>query len=157
MAEHNTTAPLPVQGQDLIYALDIGTRSIIGLLATRSGDRMCIQAMATRLHTRRVMVDGQIEDIGQVADAVREVTARLEAEAGCRLCRACVAAAGRALRTERGQSTLTQPAPEPSGSPSWRPQPWPTRSKNSTAVRMIPSGCCWWAIPPPATSSTAIR
>lgn len=113
MAEHNTAAPLPSQGQDLIYALDIGTRSIIGLLATRAGDRMCVQAMATRLHTRRVMVDGQIEDIAQVADAVREVTARLEAEAGCRLHRACVAAAGRALRTERGQSTLTQPAPEP--------------------------------------------
>lgn len=43
MAEHNTAAPLPSQGQDLIYALDIGTRSIIGLLATRAGDRMCVQ------------------------------------------------------------------------------------------------------------------
>ena len=134
MAEHNTAAPLPSQGQDLIYALDIGTRSIIGLLATRAGDRMCVQAMATRLHTRRVMVDGQIEDIAQVADAVREVTARLEAEAGCRLHRACVAAAGRALRTERGM---------PNGSPSWRPQPWPTRNTSSTAVRRIPNECCW--------------
>lgn len=121
MAEHNTAAPLPSQGQDLIYALDIGTRSIIGLLATRAGDRMCVQAMATRLHTRRVMVDGQIEDIAQVADAVREVTARLEAEAGCRLHRACVAAAGRALRTERGQSTLTQPGTGTGGCQTDRP------------------------------------
>ena len=108
-------APLPPQGQELIYALDIGTRSIIGLLATRVDDRMRVQAMETRLHTRRVMVDGQIEDIAQVAAAVREVTARLEEEAGCRLERACVAAAGRALRTERGHGTLEQAAPEPVG------------------------------------------
>ena len=60
MAEQQTAASLPPQGQDLIYALDIGTRSIIGLLGTRVGDRMCVQAMETRLHTQRVMVDGQI-------------------------------------------------------------------------------------------------
>ena len=113
MAEQKNPASLPPQGNDLIYALDIGTRSIIGLLATRVGDRMQVQAMETRLHSRRVMVDGQIEDIAQVAAAVREVTARLEEDAGCRLKRACVAAAGRALRTERGHSTLEQSAPEP--------------------------------------------
>lgn len=113
MAEQKNAASLPAQGQDLVYALDIGTRSIIGLLATRVGERMCVQAMEIRLHTRRVMVDGQIEDIAQVAAAVREVTARLEETAGCRLKRACVAAAGRALRTERGHSTLEQPALEP--------------------------------------------
>ena len=67
------------------------------------------------LHTQRVMVDGQIEDIAQVAAAVREVTARLEEEAGCHLERACVAAAGRALRTEQGHSVLEQSAPEPVG------------------------------------------
>ena len=115
MAEQQTAASLPPQGQDLIYALDIGTRSIIGLLGTRVGDRMCVQAMETRLHTQRVMVDGQIEDIAQVAAAVREVTARLEEEAGCHLERACVAAAGRALRTEQGHSVLEQSAPEPVG------------------------------------------
>lgn len=115
MAEQTNASPLPPQNQGLIYALDIGTRSIIGLLATRVGDRMQVQAMETRLHTRRVMVDGQIEDIAQVAAAVREVTARLEKSAGCRLERACVAAAGRALRTERGHSVLEQSAPGPVG------------------------------------------
>ena len=113
MAEQKNTATRPPQEQDLIYALDIGTRSIIGLLATRVGDRMQIQALETRLHTRRVMVDGQIEDIAQVAAAVREVTSRLEEAGGCRLERACVAAAGRALRTERGHSTLEQDVAKP--------------------------------------------
>ena len=113
MVQQKSAASLPRQPQDLIYALDIGTRSIIGLLATRAGERMQVQAMETRLHTRRVMLDGQIEDIPQVAAAVREVTARLEAAAGCRLERACVAAAGRALRSEQGHSTLEQPASEP--------------------------------------------
>lgn len=113
MAEPKEAIALPSQGKDLIYALDIGTRSIIGLLATRVGERMRVQTMETRLHTQRVMVDGQIEDIAQVAAAVREVTARLEESAGCRLERACVAAAGRALRTERGHSTLEQPVAEP--------------------------------------------
>ncbi|MBU3820114.1 MAG: cell division protein FtsA, partial [Candidatus Faecalibacterium intestinavium] len=79
MVQQKSAASLPRQPQDLIYALDIGTRSIIGLLATRAGERMQVQAMETRLHTRRVMLDGQIEDIPQVAAAVREVTARLEA------------------------------------------------------------------------------
>lgn len=113
MAEQKNTISRPPQGKGLIYALDIGTRSIIGLLATRVGDRMQVQAMETCLHTRRVMVDGQIEDIAQVAAAVREVTTRLEENADCHLERACVAAAGRALRTERGHSTLEQSAPEP--------------------------------------------
>lgn len=113
MIQQKNNAPLPHQPQNLVYALDIGTRSIIGMLATRVGERMQIQAMETRLHTRRVMVDGQIEDIAQVAAAVREVTVRLEESAGCRLERACVAAAGRALRSERGHSALEQAAPEP--------------------------------------------
>ena len=120
MAEHNTTAPLPVQGQDLIYALDIGTRSIIGLLATRAGDRMCIQAMATRLHTRRVMVDGQIEDIAGTARVAGEVKARLERTMGCELRQVHVAAAGRVLRTERVLCTLELDGSEPIGPPEVR-------------------------------------
>ena len=99
--------------QEYIYALDVGTRSIIGMLGTVEGSRVQICAVEKHLHTRRVMMDGQIEDIGQVAEAIREVTRKLERTAGCRLTRACVAAAGRALRTEPGHSELTLPAPGP--------------------------------------------
>lgn len=100
------------QSQDLIYALDIGTRSVIGLLGTKTEDKVRILAMEKLLHTHRAMMDGQIENIAQVAAAVRTVTERLEREAGCKLERACVAAAGRALRTEQGHGLRELSAPE---------------------------------------------
>lgn len=102
-----------VQSPELIYALDIGTRSVIGMLGTVVGDRVQIRAIEKHLHSRRVMMDGQIEDIAQVATAVQAVTKRLEQSAGCHLTRACVAAAGRALRTERGHGQRELPAPAP--------------------------------------------
>lgn len=112
MSEPAESAPLPRQEPDLIYALDIGTRSVIGMLGRREGDKVRILAMEKLLHTHRAMMDGQIEDIAQVAGAVRTVTGRLEREAGCRLERACVAAAGRALRTEQGHGLRELSAPE---------------------------------------------
>ena len=102
----------PVQERELIYALDIGTRSVIGMLAVPERDRVRILAMEKQPHTRRAMLDGQIEDIAQVAQAVTAVTRRLEQSAGRRLERACVAAAGRALRTEQGHSVMELSAPE---------------------------------------------
>ena len=55
------------QEQDLIYALDIGTRSVIGLLARQEQDKMRVLEVERRPHERRTMLDGQIEDIRQVA------------------------------------------------------------------------------------------
>ena len=52
------------------------------------------------------MMDGQIDDIRQVAGLARTVTERLEDRLGIRLERVCVAAAGRALRTQMGSFTL---------------------------------------------------
>lgn len=117
MSESAVSTPLPQQDPDLIYALDIGTRSVIGMLGRREEDKVRILAMEKRLHTRRVMMDGQIEDIAQVAEAVRSVTGRLERAAGCRLERASVAAAGRALRTEQGHGQRDLSAPEPISAP----------------------------------------
>lgn len=108
-----TTQCAPQQGQELIYALDIGTRSVIGLLGTKEEDKVRVLAMEKLLHNHRAMMDGQIEDIAQVAATVRTVTERLEQDAGCKLERACVAAAGRALRTEQGKSQRELSAPEP--------------------------------------------
>ena len=112
MTESSVASPLPRQDQDLIYALDIGTRSVIGMLGRREEGKIRILAMEKLLHAHRVMMDGQIEDIGQVAAAVRTVTSRLEQDAGCRLERACVAAAGRALRTAQGHGSQEFAAPE---------------------------------------------
>ncbi len=66
------------QEQDLIYALDIGTRSVIGLLARQEQDKMRVLEVERRPHERRTMLDGQIEDIRQVAKVVSEVTKSLE-------------------------------------------------------------------------------
>lgn len=101
-----------VQGQDLIYALDIGTRSIIGILGRVQGDRIYVEAVEKQLHTKRTMLDGQIEDIFQVSLAVAEVTHRLEEACGVKLTHACVAAAGRALQAEEGHSSIELPNPE---------------------------------------------
>lgn len=91
------------QEQDLIYALDIGTRSVIGLLARQEQDKMRVLEVERRPHERRTMLDGQIEDIRQVAKVVSEVTKSLEERSGRKLERACVAAAGRALRNGAGR------------------------------------------------------
>lgn len=112
MSQATASSPLPPQDPQLIYALDIGTRSVIGMLGKKEGDRVRILAVEKLLHTHRAMMDGQIEDITQVAQAVRVVTDRLEQDAGCRLERACVAAAGRALHTEQGHGVRELAAPE---------------------------------------------
>lgn len=83
-----------------IFALDIGTRSIIGMVGVPDGDRIRIVAIDRADHTKRAMIDGQIEDIDQVAKIAGQVKDKLEKKLGCRLTKVCVAAAGRALRTE---------------------------------------------------------
>ncbi len=104
------------QDQGLIYALDIGTRSIIGVAGRVSDERLEVLAIEKEEHGRRAMLDGQIEDIEQVAKVARRVTERMEAKLGCKLTRVCVAAAGRALRTERGRYAIDLPQVQRIGS-----------------------------------------
>ena len=93
----------------MIFALDIGTRSIIGIVGRVADERFQVLAIEKEEHGKRAMLDGQIEDIAQVAKVARRVTDRLEERLDCTLSRVCVAAAGRALRTETGSSTLEFP------------------------------------------------
>ncbi len=97
------------QGQDMIFALDIGTRSIIGMVGRAENERMHILAVEKQEHSKRAMIDGQIEDIVQVGKVAAEVTARLEKRLNCKLTRVCIAAAGRALHTESGHFELELP------------------------------------------------
>ncbi|HIS79285.1 MAG TPA: rod shape-determining protein [Candidatus Caccousia stercoris] len=101
-----------MQEKELIYALDIGTRSVIGMLGRQENGRVHILAVEKQPHERRSMLDGQIEDIDQVAATVTQITRRLEADVGRRLTQVCVAAAGRSLRTEHGSSRIELSAPE---------------------------------------------
>lgn len=89
-----------------IFALDIGTRSIIGMLGRAEQGRFCVTAIEKEEHGRRAMLDGQIVEIEQVAQVAGEVIRRLEEKSGTKLRRVCVAAAGRALRSQSAGFTL---------------------------------------------------
>ena len=102
-------ADLRVQENDLIFALDIGTRSVVGVVGKPVGDRLKVIDVELAEHGKRAMMDGQIDDIRQVGALARTVTGRLESRLGVRLERVCVAAAGRALRTQMGTFSLELP------------------------------------------------
>ncbi|MDE6259515.1 MAG: pilus assembly protein PilM [Oscillospiraceae bacterium] len=102
-------AELKAQEKDLIFALDIGTRSVVGVVGRSAGDRLKVLDVELAEHGKRAMMDGQIDDIKQVGALARTVTQRLEGRLGVRLERVCVAAAGRALRTQKGSFTLELP------------------------------------------------
>ena len=83
----------------LVFGLDIGTRSIVGTVGYKSGDRFVVVAQRTKEHETRAMLDGQIHDIQKVADTIADVKQQLETAIGRKLTEVCIAAAGRVLRT----------------------------------------------------------
>ena len=94
------------QEKDLIFALDIGTRSIVGVVGRQDGGRFKVLAMESAEHNNRTMLDGQIDDISGVAALAKVVIQRLSDKLKVRFKNVCVAAAGRALRTQRGSFSL---------------------------------------------------
>ena len=84
-----------------IFALDIGTNSVVGILAEKSGGAYRILDMETAQHVKRAMRDGQIEDIAAVAEVIKRVKSRLERRSNIELTKVCIAAAGRTLKTVR--------------------------------------------------------
>ncbi len=101
-----------LQPEHTIFALDIGTRSIIGIVGTVIDGKVDIVAIEKEEHTQRAMIDGQIENIEKVSMLAGKVKAKLEDKLGFRLSRVCVAAAGRALRTKRADFEMTLPGPQ---------------------------------------------
>lgn len=97
---------------DTIFALDIGTRTVVGLLCKiEAADRLQVTGWHVEAHPQRSMLDGQIHDVPQVSAVIRRVKEKLEAQAGFTLERAAIAAAGRALSALRAQAVLTLPSP----------------------------------------------
>ncbi len=86
------------QGQ-LVFGLDIGTRSIVGIVGYLNGDKFHVLAQRFREHETRAMVDGQIHDIGKVGETICQVKEQLEEDLNRKLTEVCIAAAGRVLRT----------------------------------------------------------
>lgn len=89
------------QGENEIFALDIGTRNVVGILGKMENDVFSVISAYTMAHKQRAMIDGQIEDIQEVARVVKIVKNKLEEKTGVILSRVAIAAAGRALKTQR--------------------------------------------------------
>lgn len=83
----------------LVFGLDIGTRSIVGTVGYRSGNQFIVLAQRMKEHETRAMLDGQIHDIQKVGETISEVRRQLEEVIGRKLEEVCIAAAGRVLRT----------------------------------------------------------
>jgi len=86
---------------DLIFALDIGTRTIIGIVGIQENGKFKVLAAEVLEHKQRAMLDGQIHDILKVAEATKELKEKLESKLGITLNKVAIAAAGRTLKTSR--------------------------------------------------------
>ncbi|MDQ0215035.1 cell division protein FtsA [Oikeobacillus pervagus] len=95
-----------MQPQEKIFALDIGTRSVVGIILEVDGESYHVIDIAMKEHDKRAMLDGQIHDILSVSKLITEIKEILEEKHGP-LHRVCVAAAGRALRTETATKTIS--------------------------------------------------
>lgn len=83
----------------LVFGLDIGTRSIVGTVGYRTGGKFHVVTQSIREHQTRAMLDGQIHDIYKVGGTIKEVKAEIEERIGRPLKDVCIAAAGRVLQT----------------------------------------------------------
>ena len=86
--------------EQLVFGLDIGTRSIVGTVGYKQSlNDFTVVAQAVKLHDTRAMMDGQIHDINKVAETIEQVKRSLEKQTGKKLEEVCIAAAGRVLKT----------------------------------------------------------
>lgn len=85
--------------QELVFGLDIGTRSIVGTVGYQEGTKFHVVAQYIKEHETRAMLDGQIHDIPTVSATIRHVKEELEKRIDKKLKTVCIAAAGRVLRT----------------------------------------------------------
>lgn len=83
----------------LVFGLDIGTRSIVGTAGYKEKDQFHVVAQYIKEHETRAMLDGQIHDIPKVAETIEYVKERLEEQINRPLKEVCIAAAGRVLKT----------------------------------------------------------
>ena len=87
------------ESQELVFGLDIGTRSIVGTVGYREKNMFHIIAQHIKEHDTRAMLDGQIHDIHRVGETILEVKEMIEKDLNVELKQVCIAAAGRVLRT----------------------------------------------------------
>ncbi|WP_339259530.1 cell division FtsA domain-containing protein [Lysinibacillus sp. FSL K6-3209] len=88
-----------------LFALDIGTRSVVGIILEEDNDHFHVQDILVKEHKERAMVDGQIHNVMYVAELINEIKQELEEKHGP-LSKVSVAAAGRSLKTEQASVTI---------------------------------------------------
>jgi len=91
---------------EYIFALDIGTRSVTGLLLNKQGDSYSVIDYEMIEHKERSMRDGQIHNVVAVAEVINSVKEKLENNSNITLTKVCVAAAGRALKTMEATTSI---------------------------------------------------
>lgn len=84
---------------NITFALDIGTRTLVGLILKEENNRYKILHSAVREHETRAMLDGQIHNVEKVAEEAQQIKKELEEKSGLVLNKAAIAAAGRSLKT----------------------------------------------------------
>lgn len=84
---------------DLIFALDIGTKTVIGVVGYYKDEVFHILDSEIIEHKKRSMYDGQIHNIQEVADVVSKVKTNIEDRLSVKFTKVALAAAGRALKT----------------------------------------------------------
>lgn len=89
-----------------IFALDIGTRSVVGIILEEENKQYNVCDIFVKEHVERAMLDGQIHDVIAVSKIIKEVKEEMEKKHGS-LTKVCVAAAGRALKTEKASVTVS--------------------------------------------------
>ena len=74
-----------VQSEQMVFAMDIGTRSVIGMVGIVEEGKVRIVAIEKEEHTERAMIDGQIENIEKVSALADKIKKRLEKKVHCLL------------------------------------------------------------------------
>lgn len=88
-----------------LFALDIGTRSVVGIILEKEQESYNIIDILSEEHSERAMLDGQIHDVLAVSKVISHIKSKLEELHGP-LRKVSVAAAGRALKTERAKTYI---------------------------------------------------
>ncbi|WP_338472051.1 cell division protein FtsA [Niallia sp. XMNu-256] len=88
-----------------LFALDIGTRSVVGIILEVHENEYDVIDILTVEHSERAMLDGQIHDVLAVSKIINKIKTELEKKHG-HLSKVNVAAAGRSLKTEHAQVTI---------------------------------------------------
>lgn len=84
---------------NLVFGLDIGTRSIVGTVGYKTEETFHVIAQEVKEHDTRSMLDGQIHDIDRVGRTIADVKDEIERKIDRQLSEVCIAAAGRVLKT----------------------------------------------------------